>query len=336
MLSAFIVSICMNQPPSTTIDFKDAVFTIQTSGGVEKVKLAADSGTTPGKFDFTDQGTRVYFDGNKLTVRKGKYARSTQFPDIPTSPRLFSKEQIQETVQTIESGAMSRAASAITGYELLGNSLVLMLRWNAHGKPAFEALVSFDLSAAQPWFKVLYKMPGISLTPVATKVSDELFVEGGRLGSIGRQGERWGLSTWDLQEQFIRFFPMGNGLARYSIPDKDIKRVLFVERTEYGTWLAGSVELNTLDRTDVAESRDKVSFVSAEPAILRIDSTQSCRIRYADSGLEQQFAPWTAARLTKAGLLTWRAAQAPTNAVLYAKDSWKPVAEWAAAAKPGS
>lgn len=319
----------MSQVPTTTIDFKNAVFTIQTAAGREKVNVSGETATAPAKFDFTDQGAHVYFDGNKLTVRKGKYTRSTQFPDIPTSPRLFSKEQIQETVQTIQSGAMSRAAAAITGYELLGNSLVLMLRWNAQGKPAFEALVSFDLSAAQPWFKVLYKMPGISTAPTGTKVADELFVEGGRLGSIGRQGERWGLSTWDLQEQFIRFFPMGTGLARYSIPDKDIKRVLFVERTEYGTWLAGSVEMTSLDRTDIAESRDKVSFVSAEPAILRIDSTQSCRIRYADTGLEQQFAPWTAARFTKAGLLTWKPAATPTSATLYARDTWKPVAEWA-------
>jgi hypothetical protein len=114
----------------------------------------------------------------------------------------------------------------------------------------------------------------------------------------------------------------------WSIPNQSPQNLLFIEKTDYGTWLAGKLDLSDKHRVDIAESKNKVYFVSLEPTIIRIDSKTECRLRYADSGLEKQFEPWIAARFTKNGLLTWNPAKAPTEATLFGKDNFDPVATW--------
>ena len=328
MLFTAISVITLAQNASLT--FSGDAFSIKT--GAERFTVpVSDAGPKPARvFDFRDKTARVYWDGKKLTVRKGTYVRSTDFPDLSTAPRLFSKEQIQDTVARIESGDRSRAVSAITGHELIGEKLYLLLRWNSVTQgPVFEALISFDLAQPKPWFAVHYKMPGVSLADRKAVVADELFRQDNRLVTVARQDGRWGLATWDLEQEFVRFFPLGSGIARYSIPDQNIQRLYFIERTNYNSWLAGQVVLGTQERTNIAESTEKVSFISADPPIVRIDSTDRCRIRWVDTGLEREFKAWTAAKFTKAGLLTWYPARQPSTASLFATGTWKSIADWA-------
>ncbi len=302
-------------------------FVATGSNWTERVPVSTATLPPAKTFEFSDGELSIKFDGKQMTITLGKYTRSTRFPDIPTSPRLFSKEQIRDAIQGIEAGSRAREVSALSGYELLGDQMYLLLRWDDEDrKPIFEALVSIDLAEAIPWFKVVDKMPGVSTA--TGSISDELLVVNGRLATVAKNSEKWGLATWDLDKKYTRFYPIGSGLMRYSIPSQAPSKLLFVERTSYGSWLAGRVDLATNEREDLAEDRDKVSFVATDPTVLRFDSEQGCRIRYLASGLESSFPAWTAARDTPHGLITWYPSTKPTTATWYAKGTWTPVARW--------
>lgn len=310
------------------LSYNSGVFTAKGLNWTETVAIAPKETPQAKKFDFVDGDFRIFWDGKQMTVRLGKYQRSTKFVDIPTSPRLFSKEQIMDTIRSVDTGEMSLEASALAGHELIGEEMYLLLRWNREDKkPGFEALVRINMSEKTPWFKVMGKLPGTS--KATGVVSDELFMENKRLAAVAEQGEgKWGLATWDLDESYMRYFPLGTNLFRYSIPGKAPEKLMFVERTTYGTYLGGEIELAEKERVDLAESRDKISFVSSDPVVVRFDSPEQCRIRFINSSLERTFAPWTAARMTKQGLLTWLPSSTPTQAAFFYPDNWTLQGKW--------
>jgi hypothetical protein len=310
------------------LSYKSGVFTAKGLNWTETVAIAPKETPQLKKFDFVDGDFRIFWDGKQMTVRLGKYQRSTKFVDIPTSPRLFSKEQIMDTIRSVDTGEMSLEASALAGHELIGEEMYLLLRWNREDKkPGFEALVRINMSEKTPWFKVMGKLPGTS--KATGVVSDELFLENKRLATVAEQGEgKWGLATWDLDESYMRYFPLGKNLFRYSIPGKAPEKLMFVERSSYGTYLGGEIELATKERVDLAESRDKISFISSDPVVVRFDSPEQCRIRFINSSLERTFAPWTAARMTKQGLLTWIPSSTPTQAAFFYPDNWTLQGKW--------
>lgn len=318
--------------PSTALpvdlSYKSGVFTAKGPNWTETVAIAPKEAAQPKKFDFVDGDFRIFWDGNQMTVRLGKYQRSTKFVDIPTSPRLFSKEQITDAIRAVDKGELTLEASSLAGHELIGEDLYLLMRWNRADKtPGFEALVRINMTEKTPWFKVMGKLPGTSRATGV--VADELFMEGKRLAAVAEQGEgKWGLATWDLDESYMRFYPLGQNLFRYSIPGKAPEKLMFVERSTYGTYLGGEIDLAEKERVDLAESRDKISFVSSDPVVVRFDSTEQCRIRFINSSLERTFAPWTAARMTKRGLLTWLPSASPTQAAFFYPDNWTLQGKW--------
>ncbi|MBS1704427.1 MAG: hypothetical protein JST40_01025 [Armatimonadetes bacterium] len=324
-----ILSLLSAQPDIASLSYKTGNFTIKSEGITLVVPLKEQTPIAPKAFRFEDGSLKVAWTNGKMTVQRGKYERTTNFVDVPTSPRLFSKEQIRETIRAVENGERPLGASAVVGHELVGDTLYFLMRWaDKTKKPIFEALISLDLTLAKPWFKVQEKLPGLSTAN--GPVSDLLFTHQNHLAVIATQGPKWGLATWDLSRKFMQFTALGSGLARFSIPKTDPDTALFVEKTDYGNWLCGSANLATRARSEIADSKDKVSFVSANPLIIRFDSPEECRVRYAESGLEQAFSPWTAARLTPKGLLMWHPATDPKQAVLFKPESFDAAARWSA------
>ncbi len=332
MLLALVLPFVLpSQSGGVNLSYKAGVFSIAAPSGTSKVVINQPEQPAPKTWEINEFGTRVTWNEKGLTVSKGAYKRTTQFRDIPTSPRLFSREQIRTMLEGIEAGDRAAEASALAGHELLGENLYLLVRWNDKAnKPLFEAIIQVDLTPEKPWFKVLYRSPGVS--QASGPVSDELFLANNRLCAVATVANKWGLSTWDLKGEFVRYFQFGTGLFRWSIPGAAPRELLFVERTEYNSWLAGRVNLATFERTELGESKEKASFVSTDPVTIRFDSVERSRIRYADSGLEQEFLAWTAARQTPQGLLMWHPARSPRQAVLFRTGTFQPLAKWGYAA----
>jgi hypothetical protein len=339
MLTSLILAQVTTQPSNpkepVAITYRNQVFSIRGPGWEDRVAILKPESVAPSvtNFEFRDGTTALTWNKDGMTIQVDKYKRTTRFVDVPTSPRIFSKEQVLDAIRGVEKGERSLAATRLTGYELVGNIMYLLMRWDySDGRPLFEVLTQIDISQPRPWFKVLEKMPTVS--KVDSGDADELFLTRDRLAVVGSMGEKWGLATWDIERKFVRYFSLGEGLFRHSIPRGDNRNLLFIERTAYKTWLAGRVNLDGLTRENVAESKDKVSFVSVDPTVVRIDSVDECRIRFVDSGREQTFAAFTGARLTKNGLLAWSPAKAPTQAAFFPIDSWTAIGNWRQAARP--
>jgi len=110
--------------------------------------------------------------------------------------------------------------------------------------------------------------------------------------------------------------------------------VLFAEKTGYGTVIAGSLDVAGGSRTQFAETRGKVSFVAANPGVVRIDEGKQSTLINADTGAMVEVPSESSARMTGLGLLTWSPKSAPTRARLLEPSRWVPVATWAGKAEP--
>ena len=103
------------------------------------------------------------WDERGLTIRRGEQVRHTFLPDVPTSPRLFEREEILNTVELIRAGKRKRDADSLSGAMRIGNDAFFLVRWEEDGKPWTEALVSVDLSASSLQPKVLGRFEGVSV-----------------------------------------------------------------------------------------------------------------------------------------------------------------------------
>lgn len=314
--------------PSVGLKYENGAFVMNDSQGERRVIVNPPVPPPTSTFAVKQRNTWLVWDNRGLTLRVGDKAASTRMPYIPTSPKVFSREQILENIRLIDQGKRQKEATALSGSEVIGDTVYLLVRWaDADGKTWLEILMKVDTAAEEPKPEFVAKMPGMSLA--RGEVDDEMFVLNEKLVAVGTMGNEWGVSAFDVNEEAVLFKAFGTGLVRGSVqPDR--RKVLFVERTSYGTQLAGEVELGTGARTDFAEARGNVSFFSAKPLLLRVDDAKGVALRYVDTGAEVRVPAGSEARMTGVGVLTWHPKANPQRALLYEPTRWIPVANWTA------
>lgn len=311
--------------------FRDGAFVMNDGQGERKIVIDPPRAPAPDVYSTKVKNTWMVWDSRGLTVRTGDKVASTRFPYIPTSPKVLSREQILESIEKIDQGKRQREASGMAGHALVGDSMFFLVRWEeADGRPWLEVLVKVDATAEEPKPEFVGKMPSSSFAQ--GMVDNQLFYRGTRIASVGRLGDDWGMSAYNLEDGSVSFTKFGQGLLRASVQPGH-QTVLFVERTGYGTQIAGSVDLTTMARTDYAESRDSLSFFSAKPLLIRSDDAKGVTLRYVETGAEVRVPIGTEARMTGVGVLAWAPAAAPRKAFLYDPARWITVATWVA--KPG-
>lgn len=330
MLAHFLIASATLQTPQTVqIDLKRDAFVVTGPSGPETVPLRQTPKVAQDKFALKDGDHWVVWDQRGLTVRVGTHAKTTRLPDVATSLKANTREQIAETIDKIQRGERTREAAALSGFELVGEQLYLLVRWEEKGgAPWMECVVRVDLATKSNAPVFVGRMPAVS--KASGPVADELFLTGGKLATIAVDGPQWGLAFWDVAESFGRFVGIGSGLARHSV-QPDGASVLFVEDTGYRTQLGGVAQLPSGERRNLVESAGRVSFVSAKPIVARIDDDLGVALRFAGSGLEQRFAKGTEARACGYGLLVWSPKEAPLRAALFPGSDWIPSARWSPA-----
>lgn len=331
MLSLGIALGLTLQKSDIGLTYREGAFLMNDGQGERKIVIDPPRPPVPTTYGAKVKNTWIAWDARGLTLRTGDKVASTRFPYIPTSPKVQSREQILETLEQIDQGKRQREASGLAGHAVVGDSMFLLVRWaEADGRPWLEVLFKVDATAAEPKAEFVGKMPSASFAQGA--VDDELFYKGTRVAAVGRLGDEWGMSAYNLEDGSISFTKFGQGLLRASVQPGHTN-VLFVERTGYGTQIAGSVDLATAARTDFAESRDSLSFFSAKPLLIRTDDAKGVTLRYVETGAEVRVPPGTEARMTGVGVLAWAPAAAPRKAFLFDPARWITVATWTA--KPG-
>lgn len=292
------------------------------------------------------------WDERGLTIRHGAKSRSTQFEDTPTSPRLFSKEEILRTASYLREGRRKRPATGISGSLRLGTYVYFLVRWEEN----------LD-STSRTWLEVLYrvKLDGKSLNPelvgrfeglsVAFRVIDSrlLRIDGNpsvvtrvaaRSAStqIDANGveqateatpESWGVSTYDPALKKFAYRPLGGKLSLLMPTSRD--DALFVEASSYGNTVGGHVSLADGVRRDNLEGKGRIRYIDTQrPFVAIFAKGAASTVRNADTGAESAIPVGAGVQRMGPYVVVYAPYDRPKAATLYDPRRWTALAQWKA------
>src|SRR5579862_5160176 len=140
------------------------------------------------------------WDDRGLTLRAGKVAHSYRLAEISVTPKLFSKQEIQKTIDLIHKGMRHKEADSLSGSRRLGKNVYFLARWTDHDKkPWLEALVQVDLSQRHPAPVLLGRFEGF--TTADARISDKMFVANGHLCAATRRDHDWGIASYSPRSE---------------------------------------------------------------------------------------------------------------------------------------
>lgn len=267
----------------------------------------------------------VVWDERGLTTRIGNEAYSTFLPDLAVSPKVFERDQILETLRFLEEGKRSKNANGLSGSVRVGTAVYWLPRWNQKdGVPWLEALVRVDMTKPRPKPEYLGRFAGLSLAERA--IDDKLFVFQGKLAAVVRQRGVWGLGTYDVAKNTFDFLPMGASLVGYRPISSRFG--LYLERTSYGTQVAGKVDWVTQSRRILVETRGNLRIAEALGApILTLTEAGHAYVVNAETGARQMLPASSAVRASKFGLVVWSPFDQPRRAWLYDPERFRVLAK---------
>jgi len=328
----FLVPFLVLLPSVRPVDETTHEFYQRKSDGTTVIKLGRATTTewepdsSPQSKDksvvaFRRNNNYAVWDARGLTIRHGKVSRSMRLEDFPVSNRFWTQDELENTVRLIADKKRKRAASALSGALRVGTDAYFLARWSGNdGKPWTEALVKVGLDGAGTWPEVLGKFQGISIA--YKPIDDRLTVLGDSLAVVVRDGDRWGVATYNLKEKKFAFRALGGKLLTYLPTSR--RGGVFIEHTAYGTTVGGRVDLISDYRRNVFESRGTARFLDAKsPAIIVARTEDSMRLVNAETGAELRLLPSYAAARADNRVVVWIASLNPTVTRFYSPSRWK-------------
>ncbi len=301
---------------------------LRTADEVFRVPLNPRPADPPPAVMFRRNETYAVWDDRGMTVRVGKNSQSTRLEDIPVSPKAFDRPEILQTLDLIQKGVRTKKAFAISGAKRLGTEAYFLVRWEDRGaKPWMEALVMVDLASPSLHPKFVGRFEGISMGFQA--IDNHLVLIGEKLAVVTRQRDTWGLATYDPKRESFAFEARGSKLEGFMYTANT--KGLFIERTPYGTTMAGAVDLVDASRDLLYEGRGVARFVDPKtPHILVASGPAGRKVIDAGTGCEMPLDVNAEVRRAGRFVLVWTPAKGPQTATIYKPDRWNVVGRWIA------
>lgn len=329
-MNLFGIWLCLSVPQAAvtpTLDFYQDSFIVRMGAKKAEVPLQLPRERSALSVSFRKNNNYAVWDERGLTIRIGKRAKSLKLDEFAVSPKIFSRDEILQTI----AAKRQRHATALSGARRIGPVAYFLTRWeDASGKIWLETLLSVDLEKPTFHPTLLARLPGQSL---ATKpIDDQLILLGNRISSVVRRGETWGLATFDSQKLEFEYSEIGRGLESYQAVSNRIGG--YVEKSSYGSRFAGKVDLAVLTRKNLAESRGALRFAdNKEPLIAVINHAGTVTVRNLDTGAETNLQASSALRRTPFGVVVWSPYKSPKRAWLYDPSRWTPITQWSSETK---
>jgi hypothetical protein len=330
------------QTPKVTLTYFQEHFIVREGVYNESAPLKLAEETPRLSTLFRKNSTFAVWDERGLTIRVGPTVKSTKLPDISLSPKAFSRAEILSNLAEMRKGRRTKDVAGLSGAVRVGNRVYFLARWeDKDGKPWAEALVRVDLTDKFPEPKFVTRQPSISIAD--QPVGDQLFIMEDKVSYIARDGGKWGIEQFDTQSDRSTFEELGGRLETY-VPIQAANRKpqtaplagYFVERTSYGTTVAGRVDLKSRTRKNLAEGRMKMRFMDGqEPPCLIRTSGNTATILNASTGAEFDLPVPCAARRMSRGIVVWTPVEDPKRAWLYDPRRWQGLTWWNSELSPG-
>lgn len=311
-------------PPSITV--RDGFVLITDASGTSRVNTRLWPQPRPTGFTLESGSRSVRWTERGAVIQTGRQTRATRFVDSPTSPRFFSADEIQQFQARLSEKELTREAAHLSGWEQIGSDLFLLVRWiDRAKKPWLEKLVRLDLSRPDSWFEAVAVHAGLS--NAQGDVDDVLVNWAGRPAVVAELDGEWGLSTFPGNAIRSNFISIGRWPRQVEFPEPGLLR--FVERTPYGTQLAGIFRTSS-GRVNLAESRGTIVFPGDPSDIVQITDNRNVVLRNTSSGLELRLPLDVGVRNLSQGVVVWTPRRDPRSAVLYQKAALRAIARWSA------
>jgi hypothetical protein len=315
------------QAPKVTLTFFQEHFIVRDGVYNESAPLQLPDEQPKLSTVFRKNSTFAVWDERGLTIRVDSKVKSTKLPEVATSPKAFTRDEILETQRLVKSGKRTKDVAGLSGALRVGNRVYFLSRWeDKEGKPWAEAIIQVDLTEAFPVPKFLTRVHALSMAD--KPIDDQIFILDGLLTYVARNKDRWGVQQFDPKSGRFSFDEMGDKLDSYT-PLTGNRTGLFVEKTSYGTTVAGRVDLHARFRKTLAETRAKMRFIDAhDPACVVLSFGNAASILNTETGAVYDLAVACATRRTNRGLVIWTPIQAPRRAWLFDPTRWQVKAWW--------
>lgn len=321
-----LASLMMGQ--TATLVYKEGSFEIKTPAQSLLVSTERYVGPAPFPSDnvtLTYSGRQITFDSKGLGIRQGNAYGYSKLPSLAMTTKLFGNQEIAETKAKIASGERQAGFSALSGFEYVGSTLYLLLRWEEKsGLPWLEALVGIDMSQKQLQPKLVGRFDGLSFAKGI--VDDRLDSWNGGLAAFTVKGDEWGLASITPENGSKSFASYGRKAAAARLIPGGLKAIGMTP-TSYGTTLVTLVDLATHRARLASEVRGQIRGV-VEPNILHWREGSQNVFTNLETGAELR-PTWDSVPVTTSlGLLVYSPSINPERASLYDPSSFRQTASW--------
>jgi len=310
--------------PPYTLTYREGRFVVSAGQGSETVPLVTPRDIPKTSVLFRSDQTFAVWDKRGITIRVGKRVWSTHLTDIAVTPKLFSRDQILQTVDLLRAGTRHREASSLAGALRIGERTFFLIQWDdTAGEPWLEALIEVDLGIQNPEPKLVGRFDGLSTS--RGFISDDLFLLHGHLAVATRRPHDWGIADFSPSNNQFEFTSMGDQLLTWLPPR------FYTEQREYGTIIGGEIDERQMESKILFEDRGSAEWVDRFlPPLAVIKQRTGFVIRNGTTGTETGIPADLGVGRSKSGVILWTPKVHPTNATLYDPDSWSVLATWPA------
>jgi hypothetical protein len=332
---AALVAPAASNVSEARLELRGAEFVVRNAGRTERVPLRAAAEPKPAvwperRLVFRKDDAYAVWDSRGMSVRQGKWIFTTRLPEIPTTPKLFARDEILFTKGLVEQGRRKVEADGVAGALRDGKRVYWLVRWSektgsADLVPWLEALVLVNLESEKPKPQLLGRFEGLSLD--LRSGQSRLFIRDGKPSAWVKTPEAWGLAQYDPDAKQFSFRPVG-GMPE--LVEKLSDRFGWsLERTPHGTRILSRWDAQSLARRELLETKGTARLLDAEtPWIAIVHDEEDSYLQNLETGAKVRLPANPSARRTALGVLLWSPASRPDRAYLYDPAHWKRLAEW--------
>lgn len=315
-----------------TIALKPNHFVVTSSSSnqeVGQIPLAQKPPSQSYAVNFSAGNITVNWDKKGLSITGDGRPDTTQFREIPTSPRLRTRKDIEATLLAAHTQGRKLTASALSGWQESGTTVFMLIRWQ--DKPGYawlEALIKIDLGDATPRPETVALLPGVTFS--SQLIDTKLMKAGKDLVAYIHSGPTWGRWSFNPATHKSNFLKIGtepkyiNGLKN--------GQVQAVEKTAYGSFNASLYNGSTGSRICHIEFETMPKFISADlPSVVELASNTRELINLSTGALKAIPAD---SRIAPIGsnLFIWTGGDQPQNAWILSPAEWSSYGDWSQAA----
>jgi hypothetical protein len=266
-------------PVSYQLRYFEGEFILRTGRSAYRARVPATPTPPLTSVAFRKDDKWAVWDERGLTIRVGDKVTSTKLNAIATSPRIFERSELVDSIARMKRGERSPFADGLAGSRRVGNDVFFVPRWLDSKKQTWlEALVKVDLSRDLPKPELVARIPGLT---VQHDLMDRwLTVDDAGLHLPVRRAKEWALLT------------INGAKIDEAVQDAELLDLIddrYVQKLPSGLQQYGDIDWKSRTLDMKFESRGKLTIPPFADRLLLVKEPTAASAVYLPTG-----AVWTA------------------------------------------